>query len=212
MAQIIGHDLSVSVGVLVEVGSKGMTETVKPAMWDTCLGQQGVETPAEGGVVQRLAIGVGDITVVALRLLGLQPFQIFQGGQAQIQHSRRRFRLRLALHVGHAAHCVALCVTGAGGGKVSADLHAAGLEIDVAVFQGPGLPGPQAGVQQEQKIFRLFQLLRRRLDGISFFGFPAQHVAVLYHVPDAGDLLRRQNVDRGFPSFAPSDANMMYIL
>ena len=176
MAQVVGYHLPVSVGVFVETGSEGMAQTVQPAVRDIGPGQQRIEAPAEGGVVQRLAVGVGNITVVALRLLGLQPLQIIQRRQTQIQHPGRGFRLGLALHVGHTAHRIALSVASTGGGEISADLHAAGFKVDVAVFQGSRLPCPQAGVQQKQEEFRLLQLLRRRLDGISLFGFPAQHI------------------------------------
>ena len=68
MAQVVGHHLPVSVGVFVEVGSEGMAQTVQAAVRDIRLGQQRIEASAEGGVVQRLSLGVGDITVVALRL------------------------------------------------------------------------------------------------------------------------------------------------
>jgi hypothetical protein len=195
VAQVVRHQLPVSVGVLVVVRGEGVAQGVEPAVLDLGMTEQGVEAPAEVGVVEGLAVGVGDVAVVALRLLGLQMLQHLQGRQAQIEDPGRGFGLGLALHVGHAAHGVALGVPLPRGGAVPADDHAAGFKVDVAVFQCSRLPCPQAGVQQKQEIFRLLQLLRRRLDGISLLGFPAQHIPVLHHVPDAEDLLRGQNVD-----------------
>lgn len=195
VAQVVRHQLPVSVGVLVVVRREGVAQGVKPAVLDLGMTEQGVEAPAEVGVVEGLAVGVGDVAVVALRLLGLQMLQHLQGRQAQIEDTGRGFGLGLALHVGHAAHDVALGVPLPGGGAVPADHHAARLEVHVAVFQSPGLPCPEPRVQQEEEELRLLQLLGGRLDGVALFGFPAEHIAVLHHVPDAEDLLRGQDVD-----------------
>ena len=61
MAQVVRHQLPVAVGVLVVGGGEGVAQGVKPAVLDLGMTEQGVEAPAEVGVVQGLAVGVGDV-------------------------------------------------------------------------------------------------------------------------------------------------------